>query len=94
MRLQGWYVGCPHSAAVTQITASSVKFCLSLSEVDCFCALWSETSSILWCILCFQQVFVFYWPLSAERVARGPLNVTVYNWNGKCCLMYVQAWAF
>jgi hypothetical protein len=32
----------PHSPAAAQITLSSVKLYLSLSEVDCYCALWNE----------------------------------------------------
>jgi hypothetical protein len=33
----------PHSPAVVQITLSSAKLCLSLSEADSFGALWNET---------------------------------------------------
>jgi len=34
----GWQIGFPHSPAIAQITLSSVNLCLSLSEVECFCA--------------------------------------------------------
>jgi len=34
----GWQIGFPHSPAIAQITLSSVNLCLSLWEVECFCA--------------------------------------------------------
>jgi len=36
MRPRGWLAGCP------QITLSSVKLSLSLSQMDCFRAAWNE----------------------------------------------------
>jgi hypothetical protein len=41
-----------HSPAITQITLSSVKLCLSLSELACFHALWNEPL--------LQSLHVFY----------------------------------
>jgi hypothetical protein len=38
-----WGVGMPYFTALAQITLSSVMLCLSLSDVDCFYALWNET---------------------------------------------------
>jgi len=32
-----------HSSAITEITVNSVKFCHSLSDVDCFPVLYNET---------------------------------------------------
>ena len=43
MRPHGWLAGYPHSPAIAQITLSSVKLRLSLSQFDCFCSLWHET---------------------------------------------------
>ena len=40
-RVQG--VGLPHSAAIAQITLSSVKLCISIIYVDCFRVLRNET---------------------------------------------------
>jgi hypothetical protein len=34
----GWQIGFRHSPAIAQITLSSVNLCLSLSEVERFCA--------------------------------------------------------
>ena len=36
-------VSCPNSPAIVQITLSSVKLCLSLSDIDCFHALYKDT---------------------------------------------------
>jgi len=38
MRPCGWQIGFPHSPAIAQIIISSVNLCLSLSEVEYFCA--------------------------------------------------------
>ena len=43
IRLHSWCIGFPNSPAVVQAILSSAKLCLSLNEVDCFCALWNET---------------------------------------------------
>lgn len=40
MRPHGWQIGFPHSAAIEQITFSSVTLLLSLINGCCFCALW------------------------------------------------------
>ena len=36
-------VGFPHSPAIAQLTLGSVKLCLSLREVHCFCVLGNDT---------------------------------------------------
>jgi hypothetical protein len=38
-----WGVGIPQFPALAEITLSSVMLQLSISDVDCFCALWNET---------------------------------------------------
>jgi hypothetical protein len=38
----GCQVGFPYGTGIVQSTLSSVKLCLSLSEVNCFHALWNE----------------------------------------------------
>jgi len=43
MRSHDLIVGFPHSPAIAQITLGSVKLCLSLREVHCFCALGNDT---------------------------------------------------
>jgi hypothetical protein len=43
MMPSGWRFGFLHTLAVTHITLSSVKLCISLSEVDYIRALWNET---------------------------------------------------
>lgn len=51
-----WLVSRLNTPAFAQITFSSVKHCLLLSGVHCFCALWSET-----CLHSFNVVvLVFY----------------------------------
>jgi hypothetical protein len=58
-RLHSWCIGFPNSPAVVQAILSSVKLCLSLSEVDCFCALWNETLLHSFsCILYIQKVCI------------------------------------
>jgi len=59
-RTRGWWVRFLHCLAVAQITISSVKLCLSSSEVLCFHAVWQDPPSITYCILCFQKSFIFY----------------------------------
>ena len=44
MRSHGWQIGFHHSLAVVQINLSSFKIFLSLSVVDCSCALWMHLS--------------------------------------------------
>jgi len=43
MRSHDLKVGFPHSPAIAQITLGSVKLCLSLRQVQCFCALGNDT---------------------------------------------------
>jgi hypothetical protein len=42
MRQRGWQVSFPHSLAIVQITYSEVMLCPSLSEVECFHAVWNK----------------------------------------------------
>jgi hypothetical protein len=50
----------PHFPALAQITLSSVRLSLSLSEVDCSCVLLNENLFQPFnCILCFQKLLDF-----------------------------------
>ena len=54
MRPHGWWCSLPHRPAITQITLSSVKHCLSLREVDCL-LLHNSHVKVLLCIIVLQE---------------------------------------
>lgn len=50
----------PNFPAVMQAILSSFKLCLSLGEVDCFCALWNKTLLLSFDVYYSSKVFIFY----------------------------------
>jgi hypothetical protein len=50
----------PHSPATAQITLSSVKLCLSLSEVYCFHALWDEAVLQSFNVLYASEGYIYF----------------------------------
>lgn len=60
MRPRGWRVSFLNFPAILQITLSSVRLCLLLSEVDGFRALCSETVRQSLMYFSFRKLFLFY----------------------------------
>ena len=79
---RGLRVGCPHCPAIVQITLSSVKLCLSLSEVDCRQALLNET------FLQWSNVF------QASKECFSLFRIMFYAHFFTFLLFYLVFWVF
>lgn len=55
MRKRGCCVSFFHSPATVHSTRNSVKICLSLTKVDCFCALWSKAPLQSFYVFCASK---------------------------------------
>jgi hypothetical protein len=71
MRQCGWQVSFRQASPVLQITLSSVKLYFSLSEGDCFYALWNETL--------IQSLSVFYASIKCLIENKLPCFWRLYN---------------
>jgi hypothetical protein len=67
----GGTVSFPNSPATVQITFSSVKLCLSVSESDCFHDSWNETLILYSMQFVLVRVFVLFISIPVDR-SLGP----------------------
>jgi len=59
-RLCGWWADFTLSTAVVHITVTSVKVCLLLNEVNCFCVVWNDTVPQSFNVFCDSKRFLCF----------------------------------
>jgi hypothetical protein len=68
MRPRGWSIGFSQFPAIAQITLSSVKISLSLSEVNCPHTLWNEAVLQSFSVFCTSKNYLCFITINSKDV--------------------------